>query len=179
MTHILHIDASATSSGSQSRAASAALVQSLDPQTVIYRDLTANPLPFVTEDWVKARLVPADARTDAENAALALSDTLIAELQAADTIVIGMPLYNFGMPANLKAWIDLIARPQVTFRYTENGPVGLLEDKTAHVAFASGGVPMAAPADFATPHMRVVLNFIGITDVTFAPAAEVLATQAA
>jgi FMN-dependent NADH-azoreductase len=91
---------------------------------------------------------------------------LIAELEAADTIVIGVPLYNFGIPAALKAWIDLIARARRTFRYTEAGPEGLLKDKKAYLVVASGGVPVGSDYDFATGYLRHVLGFVGITDVT-------------
>ncbi len=167
MTHILHIDASATLADSVSRTVGAKTVTDLAPEQTTYRDLATTPLPQVTEAWVKARLVSPDDRTAAEAEILALSDTLIAELDAADTIVIGLPLYNFGVPASLKAWMDLVARPGVTFRYTKDGPEGLLTGKTAIVVFASGGVPMGAPVDFASPHVRQFLAFIGITDVTF------------
>ena len=91
---------------------------------------------------------------------------MIEELKSADTIVIGVPIYNFGIPARLKAWIDLVARAGVTFRYTEAGPQGLLENKRAIIATASGGVPVGSPADFATTYLKQVLAFIGITDVT-------------
>ena len=109
--------------------------------------------------------MPADQRSADEKAELALSDTLIAELRAADTIVIGLPIYNFGVPAALKAWVDLVARPGVTFRYGENGPEGLLEGKRVILAMASGGTPAGSDIDFATGFMRHVLGFIGITDV--------------
>lgn len=172
MSHVLHIDTSATLDGSRSRGASAAIVASLLPQTVTVRDLARDPLPQIDGAWVDARLVPAQHQGDDEKAALALSDSLIAELRAADTIVIGLPLYNFGLPAALKAWIDLVARPQVTFRYGSSGPEGLLTGKRAIVAFASGGVPMGSTADFATPHLHHVLRFLGFEDVTFLDAAE-------
>ncbi|MEL6570823.1 MAG: NAD(P)H-dependent oxidoreductase [Pseudomonadota bacterium] len=167
MSNVLHIDTSATLTGSVSRAVSAKTVKDLTPQQSTHRDLAGTPLPQVSEAWVKARLVAPEDRTAEESEILALSDTLIAELAAADTIVIGLPLYNFGVPASLKAWMDLVARPGVTFRYTENGPEGLLKGKKAIVVFASGGVPMGAPVDFASPHLRQFLGFIGITDVTF------------
>jgi FMN-dependent NADH-azoreductase len=90
-----------------------------------------------------------------------------------------MPMYNFGMPAALKAWIDLIARPKVTFAYTEGGPVGLLEGKRAIVAVASGGVPVGAPIDFATPHLQQVLKFVGIDDITVHTAKDLVTDLAA
>ena len=149
------------------------------PSHVIRRDLAATPLPQVDGTWITSRLVPEADQTDADRASLALSDTLIAELQAADTIVIGMPIYNFGMPAALKAWIDLMARPKITFAYTESGPVGLLKDKRAIVAVASGGVPVDSAVDFATPHLRQVLRFVGIQDITVHAAKDLLAANAA
>lgn len=176
---ILHINASAQTDASVSRAATAHIVQTMSPARTITRDLAATPLPQVDATWVTARLVPQETRTAAQTESLALSDTLIAELQAADTLVIGMPIYNFGMPAALKAWVDLVARPKVTFAYTADGPVGLLTGKSAIVVVASGGVPMDSPADHATPHLRAVLAFLGITDVTFLAAPDVARRYAA
>lgn len=90
---------------------------------------------------------------------------MVAELQDADVIVIGAPMYNFSIPSTLKAWVDLIARVGVTFQYTENGPVGLLTGKKAYIVAATGGVPVNSPADFATPYLKQVLGFVGISDV--------------
>ena len=111
-----------------------------------------------------------DQRSTEQNDALALSNQLIAQLQSADVLVIGVPIYNFSVPAALKAWVDQICRAGVTFQYTENGPQGLLEGKRAVIVIASGGVPIDSPADFATPYMKQVLSFIGITDVEVIPA---------
>ena len=108
---------------------------------------------------------PAEDRTAAQREKLAFSDTLVDELKAADIVVIGAPIHNFSVPASLKAWIDLVARVRLTFRYTENGPVGLLEGKKAYVLTPSGGVPVGSPVDFATPYLRHALAFIGIDDV--------------
>ena len=119
------------------------------------------------ESWVGANFTPDEARTAEQVQTLALSDTLIAELEAADTLVLGVPLYNFGVPAAFKAWIDLVARARKTFKYTENGPVGLLQDKKAYVVIASGGTKSGSEIDFATGYMRHLLGFLGITDVTF------------
>ena len=177
-TTILHIDASGTTIGSISRQATAQLISEMRPDHVITRDLAAVQLPQIDQTWINARRVPEAERTETERAALALSDELIAEIKTADAVVIGMPMYNFGMPAALKAWIDLIARPKVTFTYTENGPVGLLQNKRAIVAVASGGVPVGSPVDFATPHMRQVLEFIGITDITVHVAKDLIAKAA-
>lgn len=165
MGHVLSINSSAAVNGSKTRAGVAAVVQALNPSRVTDRDLN-DSLPHITGAWAAARLVPAADRTADDHAILAQSDALVAELQAADTIVIGAPLYNFSVPASLKAWVDLIARPKLTFQYTENGPQGLLTGKRAIVVMASGGVPIDSPVDFATPWLRQVLGFIGITDVT-------------
>ena len=129
---ILHIDASARSDGSVSRALTQTLVETLSsPETaIIRRDLGAAPLPAISADWVGANFTPDDQRSDVQTETLALSDELIGELEAADTIVLGVPVYNFGVPATFKAWIDLVARARKTFRYTENGPEGLLKGKT-------------------------------------------------
>ncbi|MEO1637894.1 MAG: NAD(P)H-dependent oxidoreductase [Pseudomonadota bacterium] len=179
MTKVLLVNASGTVDGSVSRAATAKLLADLGPTEVIHRDLAATPLPQVDATWITTRLIPADQQTAADKEVLALSDELIAEVKAADVILIGMPMYNFGMPAALKAWIDLVARPKVTFAYTENGPVGLIEGKRAIVAVSSGGVPVGAPIDFATPHLEQVLRFLGITDITRHAAKDVLAAEAA
>lgn len=170
MTHVLHVNSSARSTDSVTRALGAQVIDALraqNPQTTVSnRDLT-QALPQIDEAWVTANFTPADQRTDDQGATLAQSDSLVRELQAADTIVIGLPIYNFGVPAALKAWIDLVARAGVTFRYTANGPEGLLEGKSAIVVVASGGTKLGSEFDFATGHLRQVLSFIGIDDVTF------------
>ena len=166
--NILHVDASARTQGSVSRTLSQSVVDKLSaPDTqVVKRDIGLTPLPILTEDWVGANFTPDENRSPEQVAALALSDTLIAEIEAADTLVLGVPIYNFGVPATFKAWIDLIARARKTFKYTDNGPVGLLEGKKAYVVIASGGTPSGAEIDFATPYVRHVLGFLGIHDVT-------------
>jgi FMN-dependent NADH-azoreductase len=167
MTQVLKIDASGRSDGSVSRELSDRIAKRLaQGGRIAARDLN-NHLPFIDEEWIGANFTPADDRTDEQKQKLALSDSLIAELRAADTLVIGTPVYNFGIPATLKTWVDHIARAGVTFRYTENGPEGLLEGKKAVVAYASGGVPLGAPVDHVTPYLKTVLEFVGITDVEF------------
>ncbi len=161
---ILHIDASARRSGSTTRELSDRVVQHLNPSRIIRRDL-ASPLPLLTEDWISANFTPADQRSEAQRDQLSLSDDLVKELQEADTIVIGLPIYNFSVPAAFKAWIDLVARAGLTFSYSENGPKGLLEGKRAVLAIASGGTAVGSEIDFATNYARHVLGFIGITDV--------------
>lgn len=165
---VLDIAASGRNDGSVSRKLSADLIAALEDRhdriELTRRDL-GNGLPFVDEAWINANFTPAEQRNAEQRATLAESDALVAELKAADVLVIGMPIYNFGVPAALKAWVDMVARARLTFRYTENGPKGLLEGKKAYVIVASGGVPVDSPVDFATPYLRHALSFIGITDV--------------
>ena len=160
---VLHIDSSARLGGSTTRLLSAKIADKF-AGPVIRRDLT-KAVPQIDETWVNANFTPADQRTDAQKDALTLSDDLIAEIKAADVLVIGVPIYNFGVPAALKAWVDQIARAGVTFKYTENGPQGLLEGKRAILAIASGGTAAESEIDFATGYMRHIMGFIGVTDV--------------
>jgi FMN-dependent NADH-azoreductase len=161
---VLRIDASARRDGSESRALTQRIIDRLEPQSIIQRDL-AVAIPTIDADWLAANWTPADERSDEQRAALALSDSLIEEIKSADTLVIGTPIYNFGIPANLKAWIDQIARAGITFRYTEAGPEGLLTGKRAIIAIASGGTQVGSDVDFASGYLRHVLGFIGITNV--------------
>ena len=161
---ILRIDASARRQGSVSRDLTDRILARFANAAITTRDL-ADGLPLIDEAWVGANFTPEGDRDGAQRDVLALSDGLIAELQAADTIVIGLPIYNFGLPAALKAWVDLVARAGVTFRYTDAGPQGLLTDKRAIIAVASGGTEAGSAIDFATGHLRHVLGFIGITEV--------------
>ncbi len=165
MTHtVLRIDASARRDGSESRALTQRIVDRLEPQSIIQRDL-AVAIPTIDADWLAANWTKEEERSDKQRATLALSDSLIEEIKAADTLVIGTPIYNFGIPANLKAWIDQIARAGITFRYTEAGPEGLLTGKRAIIAIASGGTQVGSDVDFASGYLRHVLGFIGITNV--------------
>jgi len=169
MPTILKIDSSGQYEGSVSRKLTARLAARLmdEPNsTLIERDV-ATGLPVVSENWIGSNFTPKDNRSAAQAESLALSDALLSELRLADTLVISMPIYNFNMPAALKNWVDLICRVGETFHYTENGPRGLLEGKKAYVVMASGGVPLGSPADFASPYLTQVLNFIGITDIKF------------
>ncbi|MEM1074079.1 MAG: NAD(P)H-dependent oxidoreductase [Pseudomonadota bacterium] len=161
--HILRIDASARNAGSTTRDLTARIAEQIGGE-VTYRDLS-EAIPQIDETWVNANFTPADQRTDAQKQALALSDSLIEEIKAADVLVIGVPIYNFGVPAALKAWIDQVCRAGLTFKYTENGPVGLLDGKRAVLAVASGGTAAGSEIDFATGYMRHVLGFIGISEV--------------
>lgn len=174
MTHtVLRIDASARHSGSESRALTQRIINRLAPEAVINRDL-AVAMPAIDADWLAANWTPADDRTDAQRQTLALSDTLIEEIKSADTIVIGAPIYNFGIPATLKTWIDLIARAGITFKYSETGPQGMLTGKRAIVAITSGGTQVGSEIDFASGYLRHVLGFVGITDVQFVAADQLM-----
>ncbi|HEY1436672.1 MAG TPA: FMN-dependent NADH-azoreductase [Casimicrobiaceae bacterium] len=133
---------------------------------VVVRNLTKEPLPEVSDAFVTGRLLAQDQRTAAEAHALALSDVLVGELMAADVLVLATPMHNFGISASVKAWIDHIVRPGVT--YSDKGPMGLVRDKKAVLVLARGGIyaegPMK-PYDFQEPYLRTVLGFIGMTDV--------------
>lgn len=170
MSNILLITASIRSDAdSISRGLGQTIAQGLAAKTgasVTTRDLAANDIPFVSAERFAANLTPADQRTPEQAALAAYADQLIAELQAADTIVIAAPVYNFGPPATLKAWADLVARAGTTFQYTANGPEGLLKGKTAYLAIASGGTPVGAEFDFMSRWLIFFLGFLGITDVT-------------
>ncbi|TQS71393.1 FMN-dependent NADH-azoreductase [Rhodobacteraceae bacterium] len=161
---ILRIDSSIKGDASVTRKLTGKIVEKLGGE-VVERDTTT--LPLITGEWVGAAYTPADQRTDAQKELLAQSDALIAELKDADEIVIGMPVYNFGVTGPLKAWIDMIARVNETFRYTETGPEGLVPAKRVFVAYASGGVPQGSGVDLASSYLTQVLGFIGLTDLTF------------
>lgn len=179
--NILEVSASGRGQDSVSRMLTNTIVDGLQRRVVdvdvVRRDLNAG-VPFVDADWIEANFTVEADRTDEQRATLALSDTLVDELRQADVLVIGAPIYNFGVPAALKAWVDMIARARKTFRYTENGPEGLLKGKRAYVVIASGGVPVDSPVDFATPYLRHALRFVGITDIEVI-AAEQLNSKAA
>jgi FMN-dependent NADH-azoreductase len=163
---ILHIDTSARRQNSTTRDLTAQIVSHLAPSRIIRRDL-ATPLPLLTEDWVNANFTPVDQRDEVQRDLLSLSDALVNEIKQADTLVIGLPMYNFGAPASFKAWVDLIARAGVTFQYTAEGPQGLLTGKRVVVAIATGGVPVGSDYDHLSGYIRQIMGFIGLTDVEF------------
>ncbi len=136
-----------------------------DKLTVIERDVAAG-IPFIDEAWIGANFTPGENRNQDQVDRLQQSNQLVDEIKQADYLVIGSPIYNFSIPAVLKAWIDQIARARLTFKYTEQGPVGLMTGKKAILVMASGGVPIESELDFATPYLKQLLKFIGITDVT-------------
>jgi len=166
---ILKIDASARGAASATRALTAAITDRLsaarggaDVESV---DLAAVHPPLLTERMVEAYFTPPEDRSADQRAAVGASDRYVAQLQAADAVVIGAPIYNFTVPGALKAWFDQVGRAGVTFRYTANGPEGLLRNKTVYVAVASGGTPIGSEIDFATPYIRHFFGFLGLTDV--------------
>lgn len=174
---VLKINASARKSDSVTRDLAeqvvADLARSNDVRT-IDRDVSVG-LPVIDETWVAANFTEPAERTPAQRETLALSDRLVGELKSADVLVIGVPIYNFGVPASLKAWVDLVARARETFRYTETGPVGLLEGKKAILIIASGGVEVGSGYDFASGYLRHLLGFIGIKDVEIVAADRLMA----
>ncbi len=171
--NILHIISSPRKGDSYSIKLGNGLVEKLQAanpgSTVQVHDLTNTPFPHLEEAHLQSFFTPAESRTPEQQAAIRHSDKAIAEIQAADTIVIGAPLYNFGIPSTLKAWVDHIARAGVTFRYTAAGPEGLIKGKKVYVAMSSGGVYSEGPMtsyDFVAPYLKAVLGFLGMTDVT-------------
>lgn len=168
---ILQVNSSARREGSHSTRLAERIVARLraaDPEaTLVVRDLRETPHPPLDEAALGALFTPDAERTDEQRARVALDDALIAEVQAADVVVLGVPMYNFGVPAQLKHWIDAIARAGVTFRYTAKGPEGLLRGKKVYVALARGGRYRNTPADSQVPYLRTVLGFLGMTDLAF------------
>jgi FMN-dependent NADH-azoreductase len=168
---ILQINASARSEGSQSSRLARRIVERLterdDGAEITLRDLASNPHPALDEPALQALFTPAEERTPEQASRVALDDALIAEVQATDVLVIGVPMYNFTISSQLKSWVDAIARARVTFRYTENGPEGLLKGKTVYVALTRGGIYRDTEADTQVPYLKMVLGFLGMTDVRF------------
>ena len=169
--NILQINASARSEGANSTRVANSVVaqlQSANPSAMLkLRDLAVTAHPVLDETALGALFTPAEKRTPEQAARVALDDALIAEVQAADAIVLGVPMYNFGVPVQLKNWIDAIARNGVTFSYTATGPKGLLTGKKVYVALARGGRYRGTDADSQVPYLKTVLGFLGMTDVHF------------
>lgn len=165
---VLRVDASGRRQDSITRQLLDTLLERLAARhralAVTVRDVSTG-LPTVDSAWIAANFTAPETRSAEQQASLAQSDALVAELMNAEVLVIGVPVYNFGVPAALKAWVDLVARAGVTFRYTDEGPMGLLGGRKAYLVLASGGVPLGSAADFASRYMRHVLGFLGITDV--------------
>lgn len=168
---ILQINSSARAEGSHSTRLANTIVERLRADrpdaTLTVRDLGRTPHPMLDEAALQALFTPADERTQEHAARVAKDDALIAEIQAADVVVIGVPMYNFGVPAQLKNWIDAISRAQVTFRYTANGPEGLLTGKKVYLALTRGGLYRNTPNDSQTPYLKTFFGFLGMTDMQF------------
>jgi FMN-dependent NADH-azoreductase len=135
--------------------------------TVHVRDLAKDPVPHIDAERFGAFIAKPAERTAAQLALVDYSDSLIDELKSADVVVLGLPMYNFGVPSTLKAYFDHIARAGVTFRYTENGPVGLIGGKKVYVFAARGGLYAGTPRDTQTQYVRDFLAFVGMNDVEF------------
>ncbi|TJY59305.1 FMN-dependent NADH-azoreductase [Sinimarinibacterium sp. CAU 1509] len=171
MTTLLQINTSLFAEGGTSSKLANQFVdawrqQHADGQVVV-RDLGSEPLPHLSAERFRAFLTPSEERTEAQQAHAAASDELINELKAADVIVLGLPMYNFGIPSTLKAYFDHIARAGVTFRYTANGPEGLISDRKVYVFAARGGMYQGTPRDTQTRYVIDFLNFIGLRDIEF------------
>lgn len=169
--NILQINSSSRRDGSHSTRLASRIVARLrdaDPDaTLTVRDFNDTPHPVLDEAALQALFTPAAQRTQPQLSRVALDDALIAELHAADVVVIGVPMYNFGVPAALKNWIDAISRAGVTFRYTAQGPQGLLTGKKIYVALTRGGQYRNTPSDTQVPYLRTVFAFLGMTDLHF------------
>lgn len=162
--NVLVLKSSILADNSQSNKLADYTIEKLKDHNIVVRDLAAQQLPHF--DATAATAVRGEPKTAEENALLALSDELVAELKAADIIVIGAPMYNLGIPTQLKSYFDFIARPRVTFQYTANGPEGLLQGKKAIVLASFGG--MYDENNNVTNYLKAILGFVGITDVQFA-----------
>jgi FMN-dependent NADH-azoreductase len=172
MTTLLQINASINHEKGQSSQLAdqfvAAFRQRHPEATIVVRDVAAaEPVPHLNAERFGAFITKPEARSAAQHAVVAYSDTLIEELKQADVIVLGLPMYNFGVPSQLKAYFDHIARAGVTFKYTEKGPVGLLTGKKVYVFAARGGLYAGTPLDTQTSYVRDFLRFLGMTEVEF------------
>jgi FMN-dependent NADH-azoreductase len=176
MTNVLRVDASMRTEGSVSRSLADTLIKQLNADTITHRDL-ANGVPIIDQEWINANFTDPADRTGEQKQTLATSDDYVNELKVADILVIATPIYNFHVPAALKAWVDLIARARETFRYTETGPVGLLKDKKAYIVITSGGTALQSEHDFVTAWLTHILSFIGIEDVTYVDASALMINE--
>ena len=171
MKELLHIDSSIFGSGGQSSQLGAYFLErwkAAHPDSnIVSRNLATDPVPHLDGNAVMAFMGDPDGLTEGQSEAVARSAALIGEIQQADVVVIGLPMYNFGVPSTLKAWIDHIARAGVTFRYTESGPEGLLKGKKVYVLAARGGIYQGTPADSQTPYLQSIFGLMGLDDVTF------------
>ena len=171
--NILHIDSAITGDASVSRKLTADIVAKLTASNpdaaVTHRDLN-DGVPAIDSAWFEAVRMAPESPTAEQQRLIAISDAYLAEVQAADVLVIGLPIYNFTLTAQLKNWLDQIARAGKSFRYTAEGPEGLLKGKRAIIGYAAAGTPFGSEIDFASAYLRHMLGFIGITDVDFVAA---------
>ncbi|MBN6064116.1 NAD(P)H-dependent oxidoreductase [Aggregatibacter actinomycetemcomitans] len=165
MNNVLILKSSILAGNSQTNQLSDYLESKLAGKNIVVRDLAVNQLPHF--DATATTALRGQPTTAEENALLALSDELVAEIKNANTIIINAPMYNFNIPTQLKSYFDFIARPRVTFQYTEKGPEGLLTDKKAVVLAAFGGLHQNQSSDIVTAYLKMILGFVGITDVQF------------
>jgi FMN-dependent NADH-azoreductase len=165
---ILRLDASANPAESNSHKLGDYLIRQLKQGNPAVETRSRNlnqELSFIDSNWIAANFTAREERDDYQAARLGFSDQLIAELNWADHIVLTTPMYNFGVPATLKAWIDMVCRAGVTFRYGANGAEGLLKDKRVDIVVTTGGAPLHSPVDFVSGYLRQVFAFIGIDDI--------------
>lgn len=167
MTNILHIDSSVFGEQGKSSQLAAEFVRRHTEANVIHHDLDKHPIPHLSGARFGAFTTPAEKRSAEQREVAAFSDQLIQELRDADTVVLGMPLYNLGVPSTFKAWIDHVARAGETFRYTENGPKGLLDNKKVLVFAARGGQYQGTELDTQSSYLRHIFDLMGITDIEF------------
>ena len=167
----LLINASANGEASETRRLAKVLINQLKETQQLgeltERDLRNEPLQLLSEAHVGAFFTPADDRSAEQKELLTLSEQYVKELKEAETLVIASPMYNFGVPAALKAWIDLICRAGETFKYTENGPVGLTQVKKTYVVVATGGTPIGSEMDFVTPYLAQIVKFLNLGELEF------------
>lgn len=171
MMKILQVNSAARSVGANStliaNSVTARLVAKNPGATLDILDLAANPHPALDQEGLSALFTPAEQRTTEQHERIEQDNALIAQIQAADVIVLGVPMYNFAISSQLKNWIDAIAKAGVTFRYTEKGPEGLIKGKKVYVALARGGIYRDTPNDTQVPYLKMILGFLGMTDVEF------------
>jgi FMN-dependent NADH-azoreductase len=168
-TKILRLDTSLFSEQGSSSRLNQALIEKLGrvygDLEIVHRDLARDPLPHFSAEVIGALSARPEERTPEQAGLARLADNLVAELQSADIIVVAAPMYNFGIPSTLKAWIDFVARAGVTFRYTDKGPEGLVKGKTVYVVTTRGGVHRDQQTDTEVPHLHIYFHFLGITDI--------------
>lgn len=170
MTRVLRLNTSILGQNSVSSALIQELLDGLGQGRELHvseRDFGTEPVPHVDSDWLQALMTPEAERSADQQRKVDYSDSLIAELQAADILVIGLPMYNFSVPSMLKAWNDHVARAGVTFKYTDSGAVGLLRDKKVYLVAAMGGIHEVGESDFLRPYMKQFLGLLGLDDITF------------